>query len=210
MQETIAEIYSLPTVLEISGSPDIDIGNSLENETVLTAEILRLWEIYRASKNSVKDENHRLRIARHDLSRLLFQMKQALAKPGRNGEWSSWLREKGIPRATGDRLAQKYERSLNPVSNCINESISAPTEADTQKILRTVLPKLRHVLQTPQRAYHFIDLLTSACEGIDRQVTDAGIFIAKPQAEPAAGDAGAEPKSITCGTAVGADDQDPI
>jgi hypothetical protein len=209
MPESATEIYPLPSAPEISGSLDIDIENNPENETVLTAQILQLWEIYRTSKDTAKEQTQRLRIARQDLSRVLFQMKQALAKPGRNGEWSSWLREKGIPRATGDRLARKYERSLNPVSNCINEAISAPTEAEIQKALKTVLPKLRHVLQTPQSAYHFITLLISVCDGIGRQVTDAGIFIAKPQAEPTAGESVPEPESITCGIAVGTD-QEPI
>jgi hypothetical protein len=208
MQETIAETYPLPGVPEISGAPDI--GTVAEDENALTCEILQLWEIYRTSKDTAKEQTQRLRIARHDLGRLLLQIKEALARPGRNGEWSAWLREKGIPRATGDRLAQKFERSLNPVSNCLNEAISAPTEAEIQKLLDAVLPKLARVLRTPHSTYRFIDLLTSVCEGIDREVTDAGIFIAKPQSATIAGQSVTEPESITCGIEVGADDQDPI
>jgi hypothetical protein len=52
-------------------------------------------------------------------------MKKLLAKAGRNGQWSSWLQEKRVPRATADRLVIRYQQSLNPEANRLNETISA-------------------------------------------------------------------------------------
>ena len=103
-----------------------------------------------------------------------------LAKPGRSGQWSGWLKERKIPRATADRLVSKHERSLNPDGNRLTESISEPSEEEIQTLLDKVAPKLRRVLRTPASVYRFIDLLTLSFEGIERRVTDEGILIGKP------------------------------
>jgi hypothetical protein len=44
--------------------------------------------------------------------------------PGRGGQWSGFLRDRGIPRATADRLAIRYQESLNPDANRISEAKS--------------------------------------------------------------------------------------
>ena len=107
-------------------------------------------------------------------------MKQLLARPGRSGEWSGWLKKRGISRATADRLVLKFERSLHPELNCLNESITEPTEAEIQSLFDKIAPKLRRVLRTPTSAYRFLVLLASSFEGIDRGVTEDGILILKP------------------------------
>ena len=107
-------------------------------------------------------------------------MKELLARPGRNGQWSAWLKERAIPRATADRLAQKHERYLHPHANCLTESISEPTEDEIEKLFAKVFPKLRRVLRTQQSLYRFVDLLTLSCDGTGRRVTDEGILVVKP------------------------------
>jgi hypothetical protein len=184
MSEIAAEIYA-PTPVGPEASIPSDTGNILEDETFLTVEILQLWETYRAYKSTLKEDNQRLRTARHDLSRVLFQMKEVLAKPGRNGQWSAWLKEKEICQATADRLVARYQQSLNPEPNCLTDSISEPTEPEIQKLLKSVLSKMRPVLRTPQSVFRFVDLLTTMCEGVDRRVSDEGILILRPPvAEP--------------------------
>jgi hypothetical protein len=59
-------------------------------------------------------------------------MKELLAKPGRDGQWSGFLRERNIPRATGDRLVARHQRSLNPDANRLSEPVSEPTEEEVQ------------------------------------------------------------------------------
>jgi len=113
-------------------------------------------------------------------------MKQILARPGRGGLWSSWLKARGIPRATADRLVANYERSLHPDSNCLTESISEPSEEEIQTLLEKIAPKLRRVLRTPASAYRFIELLASSFEGLDRRNTEEGFRIVKPCQEAAA------------------------
>ena len=209
MQETPLEIYAPSPI-----SPEISAptGNIPEDEAFLTVEILQLWEVYRAHKSNLKEDVQRLRTARHDLGRVLFHMKQTLAKPGRSGQWSAFLKERQIPRASADRLVQRYERSLDPSPNRLTESISEPTEEEIQKSLKAVLPRLRKMLRTPDSSYRFIDLLTTFLEGTHRRVTEDGIFILKPvpQAVPMALTAGepmAEPEPVACGITVGTDQE---
>ena len=91
-------------------------------------------------------------------------MKELLARPSRNGQWSAWPKERAIPRATADRLALKYERSLHPHANCLTESISEPTGDEIEKLFAKVFPKLRRVLRTQESLYRFVDLLTLSCD----------------------------------------------
>ena len=124
-------------------------------------------------------------------------MKELLARPGRNGQWSAWLKERAIPRATADRLALKYEQSLHPHANCLTESISEPTEDEIEKLFAKVFPKLRRVLRTPQSQFRFVELLTSAYNGVDHRMTEEGLLIVKPSQDAMffAGEIVAEPQT---------------
>jgi hypothetical protein len=162
----------------ISETPQAD--GPLQDEGVLTTEIVQLWQVHGDYQKSIKHETEQFRALRNELGKLLHQMKELLARPGRNGQWSAWLKERAIPRGTADRLALKYERSLHPHANCPIEQLAEPTEEEIQKIFFKVLRKLRPVLRTPQSVYRFVDLLTLSCDGMGRRVTDEGIFVMKP------------------------------
>jgi hypothetical protein len=146
----------------------------------LTNEIVELWQVHESHQTSIKHETEQFRALRNKLGKLLHQMKELLARPGRNGQWSAWLKERAIPRATADRLALKHERSLSPYANCLTESISEPTEDEIQRLFAKVLPKLRRVLRTPQSTYRFLDLVTSVFDGVDHKMTEEGLLIVKP------------------------------
>jgi hypothetical protein len=174
-EQTPDQVHADSPVSEISlpetSSPD---------EGVLTAEIVQLWQVHGNYQKSIRHETGQFRALRNELGRLLHQMKKLLARPGRNGQWSAWLKEREIPRATADRLALRYERSLHPHANCLTESISEPTEEEIQKVFFKVLPKLRRVLRSPRNLYRFVDLLTLSFDGTGRRVTEDGILVMKP------------------------------
>jgi hypothetical protein len=65
-------------------------------------------------------------------------MKEVLAKPGRNAEWSAFLREHNIPRATADRLVVRHQRDLNPDANCVTGAESEPPEEEVRKLFASV------------------------------------------------------------------------
>ncbi len=108
-----------------------------------------------------------------------------VARRGRNGQWSGWLKERKISRATADRLVSKYERSLNPDTNRLTESISEPSDEEIQNLLDKITPKLNRVLRTPASVYRFLDLLSSSFDGVYRRVTEEGLMIVKPAEQTA-------------------------
>jgi hypothetical protein len=173
----------------------IDITNTIESvstdfppetvesqtEPILREQIANLWSAHLSAKNTARATNEELRALRAKLGEQLSEMKETLASPGREGRWSSFLREHGIPRATADRLVKHHEAALNPNINCTSEADSEPTDEKVQKLFRSWWPKLCRVLRTPQSRYRFIDLFASHYEC--REVTDRGILFLKP-AEP--------------------------
>jgi hypothetical protein len=179
MLETTEQVHT-PAFLDAPISETPQTEDPSQDEGVLTSEIVQLWQVHGDYQKSIKHETEQFRALRNELGRLLHRMKELLARPGRNGQWSAWLKEREIPRATADRLALRYERSLHPHANCLTESISEPTEEEIQKVFFKVLPKLRRVLRTPQGLYRFVDLLTLSFDGIGRRVTEDGILVMKP------------------------------
>ena len=121
----------------------------------------QLWQIHNDFKTSLYQQSQDLHSLRVELGKKLASMKALLAKPGRNGQWSAWLKQNRISRATADRLVTKYERSLNPDGNCLSEAISEPTEEEIQTLLDTVAPKLRRGLRHAAKAS--ITLLSCWC-----------------------------------------------
>jgi hypothetical protein len=123
-------------------------------------------------------------------------MKEILATPGRSGQWSGFLRDRGIPRATADRLVARHLQSLNIEASRLSEAIHNPTEEQVQKLFTSVWPKLRRTLTTPANLYHFVALLTSHYEC--SEVTDRGVLIFKPAIPtiaPALADVAATPET---------------
>ncbi len=78
-----------------------------QDESALTAEITELWQIHNDFKTSLRQQSQNLRSLRAELGKKLAEMKQMLARPGRSGKWSVWLKDHKIARATADRLVLK-------------------------------------------------------------------------------------------------------
>ena len=179
MLETTEQVHA-PVFLDTPISPTPQAESPSQDESVLTDQIVQLWQVHCDYQTSIKHKTQEFRSLRAELGKQLAEMKQVLVKPGRNGQWSAFLKENQIPRATADRLVQKYERSLHPHANLLTEAISEPTEEEIQKLFFKILPKLSRVLRTPQSLYRFVDLLTLSCDGMGRRVTDEGILVMKP------------------------------
>jgi hypothetical protein len=130
-------------------------------QTELGAAITDLWIAHSTAKNTVRMTKGELRAIRAKLGEQLCRMKEVLASPGRDGQWSRFLRKVNIPRATGDRLVGRHLRSMNPETNCISEEISEPTEEEVQRLFTVVWPKLRRTLRSEKSLHLFIDLLAS-------------------------------------------------
>jgi hypothetical protein len=134
------------------------------DQNELGETITSLWVAHANAKIASRATNQELRVLRAKLGEQLSEMKQLLAKPGRGGQWSGFLRERGIPRATADRLAARHLRSLNPDLNCVIEPISEPTEQEVEELFAAVWPKLKRTLRSRQSAELFVRLLMAHCE----------------------------------------------
>jgi hypothetical protein len=143
----------------------------IESHNDLGEAITNLWVAHANAKIAARATNEELRNIRAKLGEQLCQMKDVLARPGRGGQWSSFLMERGIPRATADRLVARHLRSLNPDENCVTEDVSEPTDEEVQKLFIAVWPKLQRTLRSRESLHLFINLLTShfECGETDRE-----------------------------------------
>src|ERR1035437_3784400 len=81
-------------------------------EPQLAQEISALWSDHVRLSADRKATSKELRQIRANLAERLFEMKQILSCPGRGGQWRGWLRQRGIPRSTADRLVARYSEAL--------------------------------------------------------------------------------------------------
>jgi hypothetical protein len=154
---------------------NIDIRNTIEpvgtdfpaakteSRTELGEAITSLWSAHGVAKTTARATKDELGIIRAQLGAHLHEMKQMLAKPGCDGQWSGFLREHRIPRATADRLVTRHYRSLNPDANRLTEAGGDPVEQEVLRLFTTLWPKLRRTLTSQKSLHCFIDLLTSHC-----------------------------------------------
>jgi hypothetical protein len=96
-------------------------------ETQLTQIITALWENRVRLSATRKMTAKELRNIRSNLAERLAAMKALLSRPGRGGQWSAWLREKGISRSTADRLSSRHSETLGAdKKNCTGDSNPVP------------------------------------------------------------------------------------
>jgi hypothetical protein len=150
-----------------------------ETERKLTTDITDLWSVHVQAQNTVATTKEELKVIRQNLGERLHEMKQLLARPGRNGQWSSFLQEHGIPRTTGDRLIAGHLRSVAPETNCPSDAIHAPTTEDIEKLFKSRRPKLARILTTRESVYGFILCLISRAS-LPHERRDEGILIFHP------------------------------
>jgi hypothetical protein len=151
-----------------------------DSQTEIGEAITNLWVAHAKAKIAARATNEELRALRGKLGEQLSEMKRLLAKPGCDGQWSGFLREHDIPRATADRLVGRHLRSLNPEENCFNEPVSEPTDEEVQKLFMAVWPKLGRTLRSQQSVDLFVSLLMAHCEC--REMTDHEIPAVMPAA----------------------------
>ena len=177
-----AERGTEPVQAESSGA--VKVGPS-EDEQRLADVITQLWEVHAQAKNTVKQTKEELKAIRELLSERLYELKQLLARPGRCGQWSSWLKERKISRATADRLVQRYGANL-PGYEPPHEAISNPSEEPAEKIAKEVWLRFRKLLATGEVVIEFIDRIAELA-GIGHEQRAEGLVIFKPAPKAAEG-----------------------
>lgn len=135
-------------------------------------------------------------------------MKQLLTKPGRNGGWSAFLRSEGIAKATADRLVRQRLESEGERPNLVNEEVPQPAPVNVERLLNSLLPRLRSSLTTPESVYEFVVRLVGIF-GLDRDTQDDGILVLNPTSKEQSDAADPLPASDveSTGAADGADSE---
>lgn len=152
-----------------------------QGEQQLADEIRHLWAVHVAAKTTVKQTREELRTLRKRLSERLCQMKLLLARPGRNGGWSSFLRSQGIAKATADRLVRKHEEISSPQPNIVSEQVSEPSRDDVGRFIDSQWSKLERNLPTPKSAYYFLWWFVGY-SGLPYEMQKNGILVIDPTA----------------------------
>jgi hypothetical protein len=149
-------------------------------ERSLTADITELWAVHVQAQTVAKKTNGELKAIRQRLGESLYQMKQLLARPGRAGQWRSFLAARGIPRSNGDRYVREYSKSIAPTQSCSTEaSFHEPTEAELGSLFAAIWPKLERRLTTSRARYDFVRCIAFR-SGLKYDWQDNGLFIYEP------------------------------
>jgi hypothetical protein len=180
-----------------------------DSQDDLTEAITGLWSAHLRAKNTARATRDEIHAIRSKLGEQLSAMKQILAKPGRGGQWSSFLEERQIPRATADRLVARHLRSVNPDVNCVIEEFSEPSDEKVQRLFTSVWPKLRRTLRSQQSFTLFVRLLTSHFESgkVTDQDSPVGALITATVGLPCSDRDGGGESGLGVGMSLGPDQE---
>jgi hypothetical protein len=176
---TISVPTTTPDIPEVT-TPQEDAA--FENETVLGVEITKLWDHHVSLQRNAHATQEELREIRVGLGNALFGMKILLASPGRGGQWSAFLRERDIARATADRLVRAHQLSLRP-PNCLSDSISETPEMVARALIRKLWPRLRAVLTMQEHVFCFVRDLSALYGESIRELRPEGVLVLRPAPE---------------------------
>lgn len=160
-------------------------------EDQLNLEIIDLWsENVRLNENK-KFTAKELRQIRTHLAEKLFEMKSLLSRPGRNGEWRGWLRERKIPRSTADRLVTRHAETVSKSNegNVLTEAIN-DGEDTVEKLVHSLLPRLKRNLPDTQSVFQFIASVGDAF-GLTSEIAEDCITVSQPKPDQNPPDASA-------------------
>lgn len=132
------------------------------DEAKLATEIRDLWANHVRTETESRRTLEELRAQRLLLGEKLACMKSRLARPGRSGAWAGFLKTNGWPRATADRLVQRYRRSLTPEEKRLTEAVSVIPAEEASALVQRLIPRLKKVLTTRPAVERFFCELKAA------------------------------------------------
>jgi len=162
-----------------ANSPEADS----ETEQILAAAITDLWSFHVQAQTIARKTNEELKAIRRNLGERLHAMKRLLARPGRAGQWTSFLNQHGIPRTTADRLVSSHAKSLAPDTNSTAGEIREPSDVEISKLFTAIWPRCEKVLTTPKSQYDLLRCFISR-SGLAHEWQDHYIIVCEPGYQP--------------------------
>jgi len=132
------------------------------DEDGLAKRIAELWSSDQHRQQEIRQNKDEIEFIRAELAQDLFRFKKVLAKSGRGGMWSEFLRRHRIPRSTADRYVSKVEAALTADANCPTEAISIPTAEQIAALVKKTRAKVVALLTTDETRAKFLDALASS------------------------------------------------
>lgn len=133
-------------------------------EAQLANKVGELWKVHVQASSALGKTREGLKRIRIHLARRLYDLKGVLSRPGRDGQWSSFLSVQGIPRSTADRLVRSHEQTLAPTgTNCPTGAIET-IEVTILRQVRALWPRLSRMLTTPETVELFVSQLKRAAD----------------------------------------------
>jgi hypothetical protein len=149
-------------------------------ETQLAQQISDLWSDHARLSADQKATAKELRQIRATLAERLYEMKSLLSRPGRSGQWRSWLRQRHIPRSTADRLASRHGETQGiEDGNVPNGAIPNSPEDSAGKLAKSVWQRFRKTLATYEAVIQFIDQIAEL-SGVGHERREGGLMIFCP------------------------------
>jgi hypothetical protein len=129
------------------------------DDEYVAGEIVNRW-CHREQARRLRDL-HESEMLKFDaeLAELLFRRKQMLCRPGRNGEWSLWLRQQNIQRSTADRLVAQYAESYGLTDELRHCETIEPLQGNVCLAASRTSKRLKNMLKTPRSRMTFINCL---------------------------------------------------
>jgi len=131
------------------------------DEDGLAKRIAELWSSDRHRQQEIRQNKDEIEYIRAELAQDLFRFKKVLAKSGRGGMWSDFLRRHRIPRSTADRYVSKVE-AAKADANCPTEAIFIPTAEQIAALVKKTRAKVVALLTTDETRAKFLDALASS------------------------------------------------
>jgi hypothetical protein len=180
---TMLEIVANALIPEAEAQSGTTRPDGTEIETQLTEEISSLWSDHVRLSANHKTTAKELRQIRASLAERLAAMKSLLSRPGRGGQWRGWLKQRGIPRSTADRLVARHAETLCADNeNVPTGAISEPAKPTAEKLAETVWPSLKKVLVTAESVIEFIGRIAEV-SGVPHEWREIGLMIFYPVPE---------------------------
>jgi hypothetical protein len=141
--------------------------HELEEETQIVRGIRELWQSDKKRAGSLRRSRKELNEDRLSLGEQLYRYKKLLVRRGRDGLWTSFLKQENIPRATADRYVEKWERKTRPEpEKRLTEAFTGPSDSEIADLIKKIRPKLAHSLTTADSVLKFMTLLSASLKSL--------------------------------------------
>ncbi|MGO9338023.1 MAG: hypothetical protein ACLPH3_18095 [Terracidiphilus sp.] len=129
------------------------------HDDFLSGEIVNQW----FQRKSIQREMTGLQaqVSRMDgvLSGLLYEQKKRLSRLGRNGGWSTWLKQQKIPRSTADRLVLEHVEFFGLQHELLRRERAEPLVGNISIAACRTSDKFELMLKTPRSRFLFLTCL---------------------------------------------------